>query len=177
MTLQNYQLPWLAKFWFDKCVRSSDSESSFQVVLWEVEICVYYSWRLPTKISSIYKRNGRKCETKLLTALEAHLVEFVSSSHSLLSGVDWFAAGGAFGVFSGNERHYGIEFLFVLFCERQEEVQRWRQYWCVKEFWRHYRNLNPHNERFVWKNKKKVTFHVEGATTQIIVVFAFNVNL
>lgn len=102
-----------------------------------------------------FKKEMEESVTKLLTALEAHLVEFVSSSHSLLSGVDWFAAGGAFGVFSGNERHYGIEFLFVLFCERQKEAKRLRQYWCVKEFWRHYRNLNPHNERFVWKNKIK----------------------
>jgi hypothetical protein len=48
----------------------------------------------------------------LLTAFEALLVEFVTTSHTFFGGVDGFAALGALWVFCWLERHFDLIFLF-----------------------------------------------------------------
>lgn len=47
-------------------------------------------------------------KSKTLTALEAGLVEFVSTSDALLSGVHRLGALGALGGLNGGERHLGL---------------------------------------------------------------------
>jgi len=45
---------------------------------------------------------------RILTALEAGLVEFVASGNALLGGIDRLSARGALGGFNGNERHFDL---------------------------------------------------------------------